>query len=222
MAIIALTQRPRLTQNGDAVLDTLPLTLDDHDPRVTAAKAAEKQLYDFYGISYTIRQIMLPRYGITVRITATGEGDPVVIVPGNTGDGFPFIPGYKNWRAISSTDRFDNRTMRVILGNDVTIKAIAEHHINPWPDGAAFAKVTWLQQPDDKGFVHTGAFAQVELMLKDSHKYAATAGWGWGRWRGDDLKPYGKDAAFSGECVSCHTPVRDNDFVYTMPLKGQQ
>ena len=90
MAIIALTQRPRLTQNGDAVLDTLPLTLDDHDPRVTAAKAAEKQLYDFYGISYTIRQIMLPRYGITVRITATGEGDPVVIVPGNTGDGFPF------------------------------------------------------------------------------------------------------------------------------------
>jgi hypothetical protein len=137
-------------------------------------------------------------------------------------DGFPFIPGYKNWRAISSTDRFDNHTMRVILGNDVAIKAIAEHHINPWPDGAAFAKVTWLQQPDDKGFVHTGAFAQVELMLKDSHKYAATAGWGWGRWRGDDLKPYGKDAAFSGECVSCHTPVRDNDFVYTMPLKGQQ
>jgi mono/diheme cytochrome c family protein len=137
-------------------------------------------------------------------------------------DGFAFIPGYKNWKEISSTDRFDNHTMRVILGNDVAIKAIAEHHINPWPDGTAFAKVAFFQQPDNKGFIHTGAFQQVELMLKNSHKYAATAGWGWGRWRGDDLKPYGKDAAFSGECVSCHTPVAANDFVYTMPLKGQQ
>jgi hypothetical protein len=35
---------------------------------------------------------MLPRHGIRVRISETGEGDPVVIVPGNTGDGFPFIP----------------------------------------------------------------------------------------------------------------------------------
>lgn len=34
---------------------------------------------------------MLPRHGIRVRVTETGEGDPVVIVPGNTGDGFPFI-----------------------------------------------------------------------------------------------------------------------------------
>lgn len=74
------------------MLNKFPLTLNDSDPRVRAAKAAEKQLYDFYGISYTIRHIMLPRYGITVRITVTGEGDPVIIVPGNTGDGFPFVP----------------------------------------------------------------------------------------------------------------------------------
>lgn len=78
--------------SGDAVVDNLPLTLDDHDPRVTAAEAAEKKLYDFYGISYTIGHIVLPQYGIKVRITTTGEGAPVVIVPGNTGDGFPFVP----------------------------------------------------------------------------------------------------------------------------------
>lgn len=145
---------------------------------------------------------------------------PVQVQP--TLDGFPFDPDYKNWKAISSTDRFDNHTMRVILGNDVAIKAISEGHINPWPDGTMFAKVAWLQQPDDKGSVHTGAFVQVELMKRDSRQYASTAGWGWGRWRGTDLKPYGKDAAFSNECISCHTPVRNNDYVYTMPLKGQQ
>lgn len=70
----------------------IALTLDDHDPRVAAAEAAEKQLYDFYGISHAVRPIVLARHGIKVRITETGEGDPVVIVPGNTGDGFPFIP----------------------------------------------------------------------------------------------------------------------------------
>jgi hypothetical protein len=53
------------------------------------AEAAEKGLYDFYGISHTVRHIVLPRHGIKVRITETGEGDHVVIVPGNAGDGFP-------------------------------------------------------------------------------------------------------------------------------------
>jgi hypothetical protein len=137
-------------------------------------------------------------------------------------NGVPFLPDYKNWKVLSSTDRFDNHTMREILGNDIATKAVAEHHINPWPDGTAFAKVTWKEQPDGTGFVQTGAFVQVELMIRDGRKYASTAGWGWGRWRGTDLKPYGKDAAFTNECVTCHTPVQKNDYVYTMPLKGQQ
>jgi hypothetical protein len=134
-------------------------------------------------------------------------------------NGVAFMPDYKNWKAISSTERYDNHTMRVILGNDVAVKAIADGHINPWPDGTAFAKVAWLQQPDGKGVVHTGAFVQVEFMIRDGKKYADTAGWGWGRWRGTDLKPYGKDAAFTNECVSCHAPVSKNDYVYTMPIK---
>jgi hypothetical protein len=136
-------------------------------------------------------------------------------------NGIAFLPDYKNWRAISSTERYDNHTMRVILGNDIAVKAIADGHINPWPDGTTFAKVAWLQQPDDEGTIHTGAFLQVEFMIRDGKKYGDTAGWGWGRWRGTDLKPYGKDAAFTNECVSCHTPVRKNDYVYTMPIKGE-
>ncbi|MBT9332079.1 heme-binding domain-containing protein [Paracidobacterium acidisoli] len=136
-------------------------------------------------------------------------------------NGIAFIPDYKNWRVISSTDRFDNHTMREILGNEIAIKAIAEHRINPWPDGTVFAKVAWAQQPDAQGISHTGAFVQVELMIRDQKKYAATKGWGWGRWRGADLKPYGRDASFAHECVDCHKPVRKNDYVYTAPLAGQ-
>ncbi len=137
-------------------------------------------------------------------------------------NGIEFMPDYRNWKAISSTDRFDNHTMREILGNDIAVKAIAEHHINPWPDGTAFAKVAWQQQPDGKGMVRTGAFIQVEFMIRDSKKYTSTKGWGWARWRGADLVPYGKDAAFTSECVNCHNPVRNSDYVFTLPIGGQQ
>ena len=41
--------------------------------------------------------------------------------------------------------------MRVILGNDTAIKAIAENHINPWPNGTNFAKIAWFQRDDGQG-----------------------------------------------------------------------
>ena len=136
-------------------------------------------------------------------------------------NGIAFPSDYKNWKAISSTDRVDNQTLRIILGNEVAIQAIAENRINPWPDGTTFAKVAWYQQPDGTGFVRTGEFQQVEFMIKDSKKYASTAGWGWARWRGSGLTPYGTAPNFSNECIGCHTPMRSNDYLFTMPIKGQ-
>jgi Haem-binding domain/Cytochrome P460 len=128
-----------------------------------------------------------------------------------------FLPDYKNWNAISSTDRFDNGTMRVILANDIATKAIAAKHTNPWPDGSALAKVTWRQQPDGAGLIRTGAFQQVEFMIKDKRQYASTLGWGFGRWLGAELKPYGVGPGFVAECVGCHTPLHKQDYVFTSP-----
>jgi hypothetical protein len=133
-------------------------------------------------------------------------------------NGMAFFPDYKNWREISTTDRGDNHTMRVITANDIAIKAIESQKVQPWPTGAAFAKIAWKQVTDDKGIVHADQFLQVEFMVKDHEKYPSTGGWGWGRWKGMDLKPYGKDADFTGECISCHQPVAANDYVYTKPL----
>jgi len=55
-------------------------------------------------------------------------------------------------------------------------------------------------------------------MIKDAKRYKDTDGWGWGRWRGVDLKPYGNDEHFVNECTGCHQPVRGNDYVYTLPI----
>ncbi len=137
-------------------------------------------------------------------------------------NGIEFIPGYKNWKAISSTERVDNHTMRQILGNEVAVTAIEENHIDPWPDGTAFAKVAWLQERDANGLIRPGRFFQVEFMIRDAERYAGTLGWGWARWRGTELKPYGADAAFTAECVGCHNPLRATNYVFTQPIRGEK
>jgi hypothetical protein len=142
--------------------------------------------------------------------------------PAPAPNGIRFPSDYKNWRPISSTERFDNNSIRQILGNDIAIKAIAENQIDPWPDGATFAKIAWFEQTGADGIIRPGEFFQVEFMIRDKNKYANTLGWGWARWRGAELKPYGKDANFVDECVGCHRPLEDTNYVFTEPIRGQQ
>jgi hypothetical protein len=133
-------------------------------------------------------------------------------------NGLPFDPSFESWKLLSTTDRGDNHSFRFILGNEAAVKAAQTGHISPWPDGARFAKIAWQQELGPDGLVHPGKFIQVELMVKNAREYKDTEGWGWGRWRGLDLKPYGNDAHFVNECTGCHQPLRGNDYVYTMPI----
>jgi hypothetical protein len=137
--------------------------------------------------------------------------------------GVSFHPEYKTWKQIGSTERIENHTIRVVLGNDLAIRAIADNHINPWPNGTMIGKVTWHEQREPSGVIVPGEFVQVEFMIRDSTKYRATAGWGWGRWIGTDLKPDGHTADFaSTHCVDCHHAVQRNDYVFTMPINAQK
>ncbi|MGA8939565.1 MAG: cytochrome P460 family protein [Acidobacteriaceae bacterium] len=133
-------------------------------------------------------------------------------------NGVPFLPGFADWRVMSTTDRGDNHTLRIITANDVAMRAIEQHTLPSWPEGAAFAKITWQAVDDGHGHVVPGKFVQVEFMEKHRVQYAGTGGWGFARFKGDDLKPYGKGAHFDNECLGCHEPVRGNDYVYTLPL----
>ena len=134
-------------------------------------------------------------------------------------NGVAFIPDYKNWKVVTTSDRFDNGSMRVIFGNDIAIKAIAANQINPWPNGTIFAKVGWDKLTDADGTVKTGALKQVEYMIKDDKKYKSTAGWGFARFKTPKMLPYGKTKMFATECVNCHRPMSNNDFVFTFPVK---
>lgn len=135
-------------------------------------------------------------------------------------NGITLPEGYKDWRVISQSHRLDNKSMRIILGNDIAIDAARAKNVNPWPDGAILAKLVWKEQTEEfwPAAMAPGDFIHAEFMFKDSQKYKATGGWGYARWLGLDQKPYGNDENFAQECVSCHLPVKGRDYVFTTPV----
>ena len=150
---------------------------------------------------------------------AAGEAPKHLTAPASPSlNGVPFLPGYADWRVVSTTDRGDNHTVRIITGNDLAIGAIEKHQLPSWPEGAAFAKITFQAADDGHGHIVAGKFVQVEFMEKHRVQYAGTGGWGFARFKGAELKPYGAGPHFDNECLGCHEPVRDNDYVYTLPL----
>jgi Cytochrome P460 len=140
-----------------------------------------------------------------------GEADPVF--------GITIPRGYRDWKLISVAHEGGNlNDLRALLGNDVAIKAYREGKL-PFPDGTMIARLAWSYVPseeNDKVFGRAQSFVpgpatNVQFMVKDSKKYAATGGWGFAQFK--DSKP--ADEALLKTCFSCHEPVKARDFVFT-------
>jgi hypothetical protein len=83
------------------------------------------------------------------------------------------------------------KQVRAQLGNDIAMKAFREGRL-PFPDGTISAALHWDEASSDEnnkvlatGFPGAGlqsfvasSAVNVQFMVKDSKKYAATAGWG--------------------------------------------
>lgn len=215
-----LGERPEAAQRAalyEAVnmiqLGAMPLpqyTAMHQDAKVTPEELAELKIY-------LAPWRELGSAGAAPKVEPPSASANLGAVPAELNE-LPFEPEFEKWKPMSFTDRGDNNTFRAILGNDIAVKAAQVGNISTWPDGTRFAKIAWQQAAGEDGLIHPGKFVQVEFMVKDTSHYRKTDGWGWGRWRGMDLKPYGTDSQFVAECTGCHEPVRGDDFVYTLPI----
>lgn len=135
-------------------------------------------------------------------------------------NGIALFPDYLSWKVVAPSYREDKGHIRIITGNEIAVAALRAG-TKPLPDGSVLAKVAWKAEKHPSFPVATipGTFVQVEFMVKNSKKYQDTGGWGFARFVGNELKPYGKDAGFVGECFSCHIPVASNDYLYTKMVK---
>jgi hypothetical protein len=127
--------------------------------------------------------------------------------------GVKIPPGYRQWELIapSQVPGFDE--LRAILGNDVAVAAYRTGTL-PFPDGAMLAKLGWKRVPSHEfdGVFAPGAATSLQFMVKDSKKYAATGGWGFGEFIAG--KPV--DETKHKMCFACHEAhVKDHDFVFT-------
>jgi hypothetical protein len=128
--------------------------------------------------------------------------------------------GYRDWRFVSvAREEGTLDDIRVILGNDLAIKAYREGKL-PFPDGAMIARLAYsydVSEENNQVFGRRQSFVAghpkngIQFMIKDSKKYAATGGWGYGHF--DDGKM--ADEAMLKTCFPCHSPVKSRDFVFT-------
>jgi Cytochrome P460 len=148
-------------------------------------------------------------------VTASGQADkssaPIHLTQ---------IPsGYRDWKVISVAHEEGNlHSFAVVLGNDVAIKAYRAGTL-PFPDGAIIAALHYSHVPSEennKVFGREQSFVpgqptNIQFEVKDSKKYAATGGWGFGHF-GTDGKP--GTAAVLSTCAPCHAKA-SRDFVFT-------
>jgi hypothetical protein len=147
-----------------------------------------------------------------------------VRVSGQAGNTLPVFvtkmpPGYRDWRVISvAHEAGDLNSLGAKLGNDVAIKAYREGKL-PFPDGTIIAAVHWTHSPSDENngvfgraqsFV-PGSATNVQFMIKDSKRYAATDGWGFGHFNKDGTPG---NPTLMNTCFPCHAKA-SRDLVFT-------
>jgi hypothetical protein len=161
--------------------------------------------------------------GVVTHIVAAsgqsgGEAAPVY--------GIKIPSGYRDWRLISVNHLAGGsvKQVRAQLGNDVAVMAFRAGKL-PFPDGTIIAALHWNETSSDEndkvlasGFPGAGlqsfvagSAVNVQFMVKDSKKYAATSGWGFADFTNG--KP--GDEALHKTCYACHLPAEDRDFVFT-------
>jgi len=163
--------------------------------------------------------------GAVIYAQDTGEAKYTVRVP--NGLAFSEFRGYEAWQTVAISH--NDQIMAVILANPVMINAYKSGipgNGKPFPDGSKMAKIHWNPKKLEALPTATvpASLHDVDFMVKDSKRFADSAGWGWGAFKYNaasdtftpaDMNatpPQGNDAKCG---LACHTIVKTRDYVFT-------
>ncbi len=122
--------------------------------------------------------------------------------------------GYRQWELIAPAQEAEPLDeLRAVLGNSMAIRAYQDKTL-PFPDGTVLVKLAWkhVQSSEFAPASVPGMATTVQVMVKDSMKYASTGGWGFGRF----IDGKAVDEAQHKTCFACHQAnVKNHDFVFT-------
>ncbi|WP_321859949.1 cytochrome P460 family protein [Burkholderia cenocepacia] len=128
--------------------------------------------------------------------------------------GVTIPPGYRKWEMVAPAEEaapLDE--LRVVLGNPVAMRALEQATL-PFPDGTILVKLAYKRKQSDEFAPATvpGQATTVQVMVKDSRRYASTGGWGFGRF----INGVPADIGQHQTCFACHQArVKNHDYVFT-------
>ena len=155
----------------------------------------------------------------------SGQAKYTVRVP--NGLAFSEFRGYEGWQTVSLSQ--NDKFIAVILANPVMINAYQSGipgNGKPFPDGARMAKIHWTPKRMETfpGTMVPGTLHDVDLMVKDSKRFADSGGWGWAAFKydaaSDTFTPFTVASqppqANDAKCgLACHTIAKARDYVFT-------
>ena len=155
-----------------------------------------------------------------LRLTACGLAALLALSPAAASErvspvyGVAIPKNYRDWRLVApALEDAPFNELRAVVGNRKAIDAYRKG-TRPFPDGSVLVKLAWKRQPSPE-FASASIpdeATTVQVMVKDSRRYAATGGWGFGRFV--DGRPV--DEAQHRTCFACHdAKVKDRDWVFT-------
>ena len=137
--------------------------------------------------------------------------------------GFKVDPGeYRSWNHVKSMVIFgkDHPLYNPFWGihhvyvNDRGLATVKKTGRRRFPDGTVLAVVFYEHRPADGNTAYVEGLKRIEaFMVKDSKRYKETDGWGYYAYDGKG-RSLVKDMV--RDCHSCHSQVRDRDFVFSV------
>lgn len=130
--------------------------------------------------------------------------------------GFP--ASYRQWTHVKTMVIRTGHPLHYLFGGVHHIyankQALEGYRRGKFGDGATLV-LDLLEERDDGYSISEGPRKLVALMHKDAKKFAATGGWGFEAWRGDNRKDrtVGNEAA--RQCFECHASRQKNDYVFS-------
>ena len=128
----------------------------------------------------------------------------------------PFPEGYRTWKHIKSGYIGPESIGFTLFGGFHHIYAnelaIQGYTTGVFPEGAVLV-FDVISAKESKGIIEESQRFAVDVMVKDSIRYATSHGWGFERFKGDSKTERLLDANFRSTCVSCH--YQNKDFVFS-------
>jgi hypothetical protein len=182
---------------------------------------------------HTTRLVVLAASVFVVSVVLAAQSQDRYTLTAANGIAFSEFRGYDAWQLIATSQPDDASgcgtskvgCMKAILGNPAMIQAYRDGipaNGKAVPDGAALAKIEWLQDRDEKpyGVTVPGTQTEMSFMVKDSKRFPDTNGWGYATFEydasSDTFKPSTTNPSFARGCHGCHTGgAKARDFVFT-------